>query len=54
MVELLNNIEFLVFKGHWSKCKGMTWDQLIQYIRQMHGVTHWAGIEVHCSQTAYH
>ena len=47
MVELLNDTEFLVFQRHWSKGNGMTWDQSILYIRQMHGVTHWAGMEVH-------
>ena len=35
-----------MFLGCQSKGEGITWDQLIQYIRQLHGVTQWAGAEV--------
>ena len=52
-VELLSDMEFLMLQGCWSKCKGMTWDQSIQYIRQMHGVTHWVSTEVHITASQH-
>ena len=44
-VELLSDMEFLLFKGPWSGW-GMTWEDTITYIRHLHGVFSWEGTEV--------
>ena len=44
-VELLSDMEFLLFQGPWSG-RGMTWENTIQYIQNLHGVMDWGGMGV--------
>ena len=44
-VELLSDMEFLLFQGPRSGHR-MTWENNIQYIRNLHGVMDWGGMEV--------
>ena len=45
IIELLSDTEFLLFQGPQSG-KGMTWDNTIQFIRNLHGVMDWGSTEV--------
>ena len=38
-------MEFLLFQGPWSG-RGMTWENTIQHIQNLHDVTDWGGTEV--------
>ena len=44
-VEILSNTKFLLFQGPQSS-RGMTWENAIQYIQNLHGVMDWGGMEV--------
>ena len=44
-VEILSDTKFLLFQGPQSG-RGMTWENAIQYIQNLHGVMDWGGMEV--------
>ena len=44
-IELLCDTEFLLFQGPQSGC-GMTWENMILHIWNLHGVKDWGGTEV--------
>ena len=44
-VELLSDMEFLLFEGPWSR-PGITWENAIAYIRILHDIRDWGGTEV--------
>ena len=44
-IELLSDTEFLLFQGPRSG-RGMTWENTIEYIWNLHGVTDWGSMEV--------
>ena len=44
-VELLSDMEFFLFQGPWSG-RGMTWENTILYIQDLHGIRDWGGMEV--------
>ena len=44
-IELLCDMEFLLFEGPWSR-PGITWENAIKYIRVLHDIRDWGGTEV--------
>ena len=44
-VELLCDMEFLLFEGPWSR-PGITWENAIKYIQVLHEICDWGGTEV--------
>ena len=44
-VELLSDTEFLLFQDPCSG-KGMTWENIIEYIQNLHRIADWGGTEV--------
>ena len=45
VVEPLSDTEFLLFQGPWSG-PGMAWEDTILYIRTLHDIQDWGGMEV--------
>ena len=45
VVELLSDMEFLLFQGPWSG-PGIAWEDTIHYIRALHDIRVWGGTEV--------
>ena len=45
VVELLSDMEFLLFQGPWSG-PGIAWEDTICYIRALHDIQDWGGTEV--------
>ena len=44
-IELLCDTELLLFQGPWSG-HGMTWEQTILYIRDLHSIRDWVGMAI--------
>ena len=45
-IVVLSNMDFLVYKGWWSKGKGMTYHKVATYLRDLIGSRDWVGFPV--------
>ena len=45
-IVILNNTDFLIYKGHRSRDKGITYDKAASYVRHLVGSCDWAGFPV--------
>ena len=53
-IVILNNTDFLVYKGWWSKGKGMTYEEAATYLRDFIGSRDWVGFPVIIRATPLH